>query len=97
MQKAEVFATVSSEEKAKYLTNTFGIPASRIFNSRQRSMDDLVAEIMTQTSHRGVDLVLNSLSGDLLHDSVRTITFDLRLVKLTPGKVEVRCSIWEHA
>jgi NADPH:quinone reductase-like Zn-dependent oxidoreductase len=44
----------------------FGIPANRIFNSRDNSF---VQGLKSQTDGRGVDIVLNSLSGPLLHSS----------------------------
>lgn len=42
------------------------IPRERIFHSRNASFLD---DVMQATEHRGVDMVLNSLSGDLLHAS----------------------------
>lgn len=64
MLEAEIFTTVSSEKKAQYLMDTFGISRDRIFNSRNTSfMDDLLRE----TGGKGVDVVLNSLAGELLH------------------------------
>jgi NADPH:quinone reductase-like Zn-dependent oxidoreductase len=57
---------VSSETKIRYLNENYGIERSRIFNSRNSSF---LADIMRTTNSRGVDLVLNSLSGDLLHAS----------------------------
>lgn len=70
MMGAEIFATVGSEDKIRYLENECGIPRQRIFNSRNASFCD---GIMTATGWRGVDLVLNSLSGDLLHASWRCV------------------------
>jgi NADPH:quinone reductase-like Zn-dependent oxidoreductase len=49
-----------------FLAKTFGIAPSRIFNSRDTSF---MNEILAVTDGRGVDLVLNSLSGELLHAS----------------------------
>lgn len=43
-----------------------GIPRDHIYNSRDSSF---VADVMTHTNGKGVDVVLNSLSGDLLHAS----------------------------
>ncbi|KAM7215616.1 hypothetical protein V8F06_009003 [Rhypophila decipiens] len=66
---SEVYATVggsTSEEKKRYLMDTFGIPRSRIFSSRDASF---LSAVMLQTDGRGVDVVLNSLSGQLLHAS----------------------------
>ncbi|EUC27751.1 hypothetical protein COCCADRAFT_110874 [Bipolaris zeicola 26-R-13] len=61
-----IYCTVSTEEKTKYLENEMGIPRHRIFDSRSRSF---VADVMHATNGTGVDIVLNSLSGELLHAS----------------------------
>lgn len=61
---AEVYATVGTEQKVSHLMSNFGIPKNRIFNSRDESF---VEGIMLQTQRSGVDVVLNSLSGELLH------------------------------
>lgn len=45
---------------------TFKIPHDHIFNSRSNSF---LADVKRKTNGRGVDLVLNSLSGELLHAS----------------------------
>jgi len=66
MLGAEIYATVSSQEKVQYLISTFGIPRSRIFHSRDTSF---LKDVLTATNGRGVDFVLNSLSGELLHAS----------------------------
>ncbi|TVY41639.1 Highly reducing polyketide synthase [Lachnellula subtilissima] len=64
MLGAEVFTTVSSEEKTQYLMDTYNIPRNRIFNSRNNSF---VENLLRETNGKGVDLALNSLSGELLH------------------------------
>ncbi|GLA89661.1 type I Iterative Polyketide synthase (PKS) [Aspergillus tubingensis] len=66
MLGATIYATVGNEEKAEYLVNTHGIPRAQIFHSRNTSF---LPDIMRATSGRGVDIVLNSLSGELLHAS----------------------------
>ncbi|THV54033.1 hypothetical protein BGAL_0036g00320 [Botrytis galanthina] len=63
---AEIYATVGNEEKVKYLVERYDIPRSHIFNSRSASF---LPDLMRETNGRGVDVVLNSLSGDLLHSS----------------------------
>lgn len=63
---AKIYATVGNEEKVAYLQENFGIPREQIFNSRN---DSFLAGIMNATSGKGVNLVLNSLSGKLLHAS----------------------------
>lgn len=70
MVQAEIFATVGSEDKVQYLVKTFNIPRSHIFNSRNESFAE---GLMRETKGEGVDLVLNSLSGELLHASWRCV------------------------
>ncbi|KAH7306034.1 polyketide synthase [Stachybotrys elegans] len=61
---AEIFVTVSSQTKSEYLQSNFNIPAAHIFDSRSTSF---VEGVMRETMGRGVDVALNSLSGELLH------------------------------
>jgi NADPH:quinone reductase-like Zn-dependent oxidoreductase len=70
MVGAEIYATVGSEEKVRYLTDTLGLPVNRIFNSRDTSFVD---GLMRETQGKGVDLALNSLSGELLHATWRCV------------------------
>ncbi|OJJ30102.1 hypothetical protein ASPWEDRAFT_164008 [Aspergillus wentii DTO 134E9] len=67
---ATIFATVGTEAKAQHLVDTYGIPRSHIFNSRNATF---LPDVLHATSGRGVDLVLNSLSGDLLHASWKCV------------------------
>ncbi len=55
---AEVFATAGSPQKRAYLRR---LGVQRIFNSRDAAFGD---EILRLTDGRGVDVVLNSLSGE---------------------------------
>jgi acyl carrier protein len=64
MLEAELYVTVGSEEKVKYLMDNYNIPRNRIFNSRDKSFVD---GVMRETDGRGMDFILNSLSGELLH------------------------------
>ncbi|THC90427.1 hypothetical protein EYZ11_010104 [Aspergillus tanneri] len=66
MVGAEIYATVGSEEKVQFLMSTFNIPRHRIFNSRT---SEFLPRVMEETNGVGVDVVLNSLSGELLHAS----------------------------
>lgn len=68
MMGAEVFTTVSTETKKDFLVKHFGIPREHIFSSRDSSF---VEGILAATGGRGVDVILNSLVGDLLHDTWR--------------------------
>lgn len=58
-----VYATASSPEKRAFLTETYKIPEEHIFYSRDSSF---AKGIMRVTKGRGVNCVLNSLSGELL-------------------------------
>ncbi|KAH8691887.1 KR domain-containing protein [Talaromyces proteolyticus] len=79
MVDAEIYATVSNEEKAKYLMDTFGVPRNRIFNSRNTSFAE---DVMQETNGEGVDLALNSLSGELLHVTWRCIAVFGKMVEI---------------
>ncbi|GJD05130.1 polyketide synthase [Colletotrichum higginsianum] len=61
-----VYATVSSREKRKLITEQYGLPDDRIFYSRDASFALAVKRV---TNGRGVDCVLNSLAGELLRES----------------------------
>jgi NADPH:quinone reductase-like Zn-dependent oxidoreductase/NAD(P)-dependent dehydrogenase (short-subunit alcohol dehydrogenase family)/SAM-dependent methyltransferase len=66
MQGAEVFATTSSDKKRQFLRDTMGIPEDHIFFSRDTSFAQGIKRV---TDGYGVDVVLNSLSGDGLRAS----------------------------
>lgn len=62
----QIYCTVGKEEKADFLVQNFGIPRGHIFPSRDASFQTAVRQA---TGGLGVDVVLNSLSGELLHVS----------------------------
>ncbi|KAH9904842.1 polyketide synthase [Xylariomycetidae sp. FL2044] len=63
---AEIFATVSTTEKADFLVDHYGLARDHIFSSKDTSF---LQGIITATNGDGVDVVVNSLSGELLHAS----------------------------
>lgn len=63
---AEIFVTVGTAEKKKFIQEEYGIPDDHIFYSRDLSFSK---GIMRMTQDRGVDVVLNSLSGEALKAS----------------------------
>ncbi|KAM4059510.1 KR domain-containing protein [Hirsutella rhossiliensis] len=67
-KKAEIFVTVGTDEKRKFLAETYGIPYSHMFSSRNTKF---AKEILKATSGRGVDVIINSLTGELLDASWR--------------------------
>ena len=64
---AEIFATVGSADKKKLLMDTYNIPEDHIFNSRDTSFE---VSIKQRTFGNGVDVVLNSLAGEMLRASL---------------------------
>nr|ALQ32824.1 putative polyketide synthase [Fusarium dlaminii] len=81
---ATVYTTVGSDVKREYLINELSIPSSHIFNSRDSTF---IQGIMNATGGRGVDVILNSLVGDLMHDSWRCLADFGRFVEV--GKREL--------
>ncbi|KAH7110764.1 hypothetical protein EDB81DRAFT_831591 [Dactylonectria macrodidyma] len=79
MMGGEIFATVGSEKKRQHLIANYDIPADHIFNSRDSSF---LEGVMQQTAGNGVDLVLNSLPGELLHASWRCVARSGTLLEL---------------
>lgn len=59
---AEVFATVGGEAKRELLQTKYGIPSGHIFSSRS---PEFFENIQRVTNNYGVDVVLNSLSGEM--------------------------------
>ena len=82
--KLKVYATVGNEEKAKYLMDNLQIPRNHIFSSHDTSF---LGDLMRETKGRGVDLVLNSLSGELLHASWKCVAKFGKLIEL--GKRDI--------
>lgn len=67
---AEIFATCGSQDKVDFLVNEEDIARDHIFYSRDESF---LGDIMAATDGRGVDVVINSLSGSLLHASWKCV------------------------
>ena len=63
---AELYVTVGSSDKKKLMVEYYGISEDRIMSSRNTSFH---RELMAMTGNRGVDVVLNSTSGDILQQS----------------------------
>ncbi|KAG4220571.1 hypothetical protein PC116_g30950, partial [Phytophthora cactorum] len=80
----EIFATVGSEEKKRFLINHYGIAEDHIFYSRNTSFAE---GILRLTKGRGVDIVINSLSGEELLASWDLIAPYGRFIEL--GKKDI--------
>lgn len=81
---AVIYTTAGSSERQKYLIESLNIPASHIFNSRDNSF---IEGLKSATKGRGVDVVINSLTGDLMHDSWRCLAPFGRFIEV--GKREL--------
>lgn len=65
-QAGEIFVTVGTPEKRALIKKHFGISDENIFSSRTLSFGQ---GIQRRTNGRGVDVVLNSLSGEATRES----------------------------
>ncbi|KAF3920620.1 hypothetical protein ABW21_db0203491 [Orbilia brochopaga] len=83
-----IFTTVSTGEKRELLTTCYGILPEHIFNSRDTGF---TKEVMRLTGGHGVDVVLNSLSGEMLFDSWECVAPFGRFVEL--GKKDIQASV----
>lgn len=67
---AEVFATVSDAEHSSFLRRVIGIKPDHIFPSTDATF---ATAIRQKTNGRGVDIVLNTLEGSLLHKTLECV------------------------
>ncbi|KAL4784902.1 hypothetical protein BJX76DRAFT_367291 [Aspergillus varians] len=81
---AKVIATAGSAQKKKLLMDLYGVPETNIFSSRSA---DFAAGVKALTNGQGADVVLNSLSGDLLTASWECIAPYGRFIEI--GKRDI--------
>ncbi|KAJ3579181.1 hypothetical protein NPX13_g1377 [Xylaria arbuscula] len=81
---AKIFVTVGSDSKRQLLQQKYNVPESQIFNSRDNSF---VEDVLNATGRKGVDVVLNSLAGPLLHASWACIAAFGRFIEI--GKRDI--------
>ncbi|KAK4443906.1 KR domain-protein [Podospora aff. communis PSN243] len=74
-----VYCTVSNERKIDHLVQQFDIPRERIFGSRD---DGFLEGVLRATGGQGVDLVFNSLAGELLHASWKCVARGGKMLEL---------------
>ena len=82
---SEVFVTVGSKEKRSLLMDVYRIPSDHIFYSRDSSF---AQDIMQTTHGRGVDVILNSLSGESLVASWECMAPFGRFIELGKADIE---------
>jgi NADPH:quinone reductase-like Zn-dependent oxidoreductase len=76
---AEIFVTVGSSSKRDLLHETYGIPRENMFSSRTTAFHN---GIKRQTNGYGVDVVLNSLSGEMFRQSCNLVAPFGRFVEI---------------
>lgn len=84
LRGAEIFATVSSEEKRRLLTTLYGIKEDHIFSSRTSAFVDGVKRIKKGC---GVDVIVNTLAGEALRDTWECIGHFGRFIEV--GKKDI--------
>ncbi|PVH94007.1 putative FSP1 [Periconia macrospinosa] len=67
---ARVFITVGSPEEKNYMISKYGIPEDLVFSHGNASF---AGGVLAATNGKGVDIVLNSLSGSLLQPTLSVI------------------------
>lgn len=80
----QLFVTCGTETKREFIHAEFDIPLENIGDSRSCDFERMV---MQRTSHKGVNLVLNSLTGDRMAASVSCLAFRGTLLEL--GKTSI--------
>lgn len=92
-KQCTIYVTVGTEEKKNYLLREFpSLPVENIFYSRDTSFEE---DVMKATGGRGVDVVLNSLSGPLLQASLRCVAVNGRFIEI--GKADLIADIDLHS
>lgn len=76
---AEVFVTAGSNEKREFIAERNRVPRDHIFSSRDT---DFAHALKNKTAARGVDVVLNSLSGEMFRESCNTIAKFGRFIEI---------------
>lgn len=68
LEGAEVFATVESQEEHELLVKNYNVYEKNIFSARDSSFRE---HILAVTNKKGVDVVLNTLTGELFYESAK--------------------------
>jgi NADPH:quinone reductase-like Zn-dependent oxidoreductase len=87
---ATIFATVSSPEKKNLIISKHGILEDHVFSSRDTSF---AQGVISATTERGVDVILNSLSGSLLQSSFDVVAPFGNFVEIGARDIERNSSL----
>ena len=81
---AIIYATAGSDAKRRFIMDKYGIPEDHIFTSQSTGFKDA---IMRLTKHKGIDVILNSLTGIAAQDSWQCIAEFGTFVEI--GKLDI--------
>ena len=81
---AVVFVTVGNDGKKALLMNNYQIPEDHIFSSRQTTFVDSIRRL---TGGKGVDVALNSIAGEGLHETCGCVAKMGRFIEI--GKRDI--------
>ncbi|KAF2197579.1 putative polyketide synthase [Delitschia confertaspora ATCC 74209] len=94
---ANIYATVGNFEKSRSLETQYGIPRGKIFDSRDGSAANKVAEV---TEGNGIDVILSTATGDEMHEIWRCIAPLGRFIELgrtaVLGKERLAMEVFER-
>ncbi|KAM0326970.1 hypothetical protein ACHAQA_006091 [Verticillium albo-atrum] len=79
LSQADIYITVGTLQKKQFMMDRYGIPEDRIFSSRDTGFE---RGIMRATEGRGIDVVFNSLSSNLLRATWACIASFGRFIEL---------------
>ena len=82
--ECDIYVTVGNEEKKRFIVEEFGIPEKNIFSSRDVQFK---YKIMEATKGKGVNMVVNSLTGEKLDAGYQILTEGGRFVEI--GKFDM--------
>ncbi|KAF4954956.1 hypothetical protein FSARC_11985 [Fusarium sarcochroum] len=85
MVGAEIYCTVGTPDKRRFLIENYGIPDDHIFSSRDSSFAD---GIRRMTNGKGVEVVINSLAGEMLRETWRCISMFGRFIEIGKRDIE---------
>lgn len=92
----KIYATASNEDRANFVSASFNLPREHIFDSNDTSF---MYHLKAATKGEGVDLVLNNLTGELLHASWECVAEDGKMIELGKkdlvGKGHLRLDLME--
>ncbi|KAI0857178.1 hypothetical protein F4860DRAFT_528288 [Xylaria cubensis] len=86
----EFLVTAGTKEKREFLETTYGISPNRIFSSRDSCFVD---GVLDATCGKGVDVVINSLSGQLLEHSWNLLAQHGRFVEIGKRDIQLNKSL----